>query len=108
MSDTTENVEIPTVVAISSEDLAMIAHFNGKIKDSLQNLGVGYRRLEAMKAEADLVLKAEQVRLEELAKAVSDAETEFNLLTKATATKYQVDLNQKVVIDLNKGVFQIG
>lgn len=107
MSNNVENVNV-VEVAISADDLNMLVAAQGKIKTSLQDLGTGHRNLEALKAEAAAIIAKEEKKVLDLSEAVSDAEGVFTTVSRYTASKYEIDLNSKVSMDLVKGVFQVG
>lgn len=107
MSNTVENINV-VEITISPDDLNMLVAAQGKIKTALQELGTGHRNLEALKAEAAAVIEKEEKKVAALSEAVSDAEGVFTTVSRYTASKYEIDLNSKVSMDLAKGVFQVG
>jgi hypothetical protein len=100
--------QVPTVVTIQPEDLDMLIQSNQAIRNSLQELGVAARKLEALKAEIKSVLDKSEQNISAVNVKVSESETAFNTLAKAMANKYGIDMSQRCDLNLNTGVFTVG
>ena len=100
--------EGPLEIPISPEDLGMLLRANNATRATLQELGLGTRNLEVLRSEIAAVLAKEEAKMTELSAQVTAAQNTFNTLTKAMAAKYEVDINKKCNIDLNRGLFQVG
>lgn len=100
--------EGPLEIPISPEDLGMLLRANNATRAALQELGLGTRNLEVLRLEIAAVLAKEEAKMTELSAQVTAAQNTFNTLTKAMAAKYEVDINKKCNIDLNRGLFQVG
>ena len=98
----------PLEVPLSPEDFGMILRANNATKTALQELGIGTRNLEVLKVEIAELMAKEENKMKELSARVTAAEGTFSTITKAMATKYDIDLNNKCNIDLNRGFFLVG